>query len=127
MNMALPPRGRFEWNFNTIVSVTGFALTIAAGLIIWGYTASEVKTALRINASSIVRIETRVERLETSTRLLDAHELRLTSVEERASNAASAMRAIEMSLNALASDIRVTREIVQRIEKAQNGDTHAPD
>ncbi|WP_113154837.1 hypothetical protein [Nitratireductor sp. OM-1] len=58
---------------------------------------------------------------EADARRLDNHELRLGNVEKQASDAAAAMRAVEGTLNGLAADMRVTREILQRLEAAQRG------
>jgi hypothetical protein len=60
----------------------------------------------------------RMAAVEQAFRTIDAHELRLGTVERQAGEAATAIRAVEQALSVLTSDVRVTREIVQRLEGA---------
>lgn len=109
------PTFKWEWNPNTIAVLVGFA----AGFVAWGYTLNDLRSGRAINAEKISSLETRVSTLEGVGRVLDNHELRLATVETSARDAAAAMRAVEASLNALASDVRLTREIMERLERAQ--------
>ena len=59
--------------------------------------------------------------LEVQSRRIDNHELRIANVEKQATDAATAMRAVEATLNALTTDVKVVREILQRLEAGQNG------
>lgn len=114
MHMPKPRLGPFEINFNTVVVVICFVFT-------WAYTYAELEAGRTTNASNITRLETRVERLEVNSRLLDNHELRLGAVERQATDAATALRAVEQSISSLASDTRLMREILERLERAQSG------
>lgn len=111
------PTFRWEWNVNTVAVLTGFA----AGFVAWGYTLSELETGRLTNASNITRLEVRVERLEGTSRVLDNHELRINTVEKQAVDAATAMRSVEQAISSLASDTRLVREILERLERTQNG------
>ncbi|HWK14651.1 MAG TPA: hypothetical protein VNS02_09670 [Rhizobiaceae bacterium] len=111
------PSWKWEWNLNTIAILIGFA----AGLVAWGWTLNELQTGRSTNAANIERLDTRLTALEVSTRRLDNHELRIGNVEKQATDAATAMRAVEATLNGLAADMRVTREILQRLEAASSG------
>jgi len=111
------PRLRWEININTIAVILGFA----GGLVAWGYTLSEMTTGLETNARDIDNLSERVVAVERSIRILDNHELRLSNVERQAVDASAAMREVNTTLNSLAADMKVTREILQRIEAAQNG------
>jgi hypothetical protein len=110
------PTWKFEWNLNTIVVLIGFA----SGFVAWGWTLNEMQTGRKVNASNIERLDARVTALEVSSRQLDNHELRLSNVEKQATDAASAMRSVEATLGGLTTDIRVVREILQRLEAGQN-------
>jgi len=113
-------RGPLVYNLNTYIMVAGFLLTIAGGLIAWGFVVSEFRSALDAHGADIDRLDRRVTALEGTTRILDNHELRISNVEKQATDAATAMRAVEAALNGLAADMKVTREILQRIEAAQS-------
>lgn len=65
---------------------------------------------------SITGIQQQIEALPTMARQLDNHAYRIDRAEERAAEASQTMRAVEHTLNQLSSDIRVTREILERIE-----------
>lgn len=109
------PQWKWEWNLNTIVILIGFTTGIAA----WGATWARLNDGQAVNRGSIAKLDDRLTKLEGLTRTLDNHEFRIANVEKQTSDAASAMRAVENTLNGLATDMRVTREILQRIEAAQ--------
>jgi hypothetical protein len=110
--MVKAPSFEWTWNVNTVVVLVGFA----AGFVAWGYTLAELETGRTRNAEHIEGLNRRLSVIETEARQLANHELRIVAVERQAGDAASAMRSLEASLNSLASDMRVTREILQRIE-----------
>lgn len=116
-DMQKPRIGLFEINLNTVVVLVGFA----SGFVAWGYTLADLKAGRSENKQEIERLDTRMTALEVSSRRLDNHELRLGNVEKQATDAATAMRAVEATLNGLAADMRVTREILQRLEAASSG------
>ena len=105
MNVAAP-KFRFEWNLNTICVLVGFA----GGFIAWGYTLNEMQTGRLINAANIEQLTQRVSANEVSLRRIDNHELRLASIEKAADSATASMRALETTLNGLASDMKVTAQ-----------------
>lgn len=109
------PVWKWEWNLNTVVILLGFV----SGLVAWGMTWERVNANQQVHAENIDKLDKRVTSLETAMRQIDNHELRLSSVEKQAAEAATSMRAVETTLNGLAADMRVTREILQRIEAGQ--------
>jgi len=109
------PVWKWEWNLNTIAIILGFC----GGLIAWGMTWERMTANQDAHKESLGKLEDRVTQIETTIRQIDNHELRLVSVEKQAAEAATSMRAVESTLNSLAADMRVTREILQRIEAGQ--------
>lgn len=122
MNIPKPRVGPFEVNLNTVVVFLGFA----SGFVAWGYTISEVKSGLGMHTRGIERLDNRLTALEMQARLLDNHELRIRNVEERATDAAQAMRSVQTTLNALGTDIQVVKEILQRLENGQTVNRPVP-
>ena len=112
MTIPAPRIGPFEINLNTIVVLVGFC----SGFIAWGWTLNELKTGREINATNIEKMDARISGLEVGIRRIDNHELRLANVEQQAAGSAAAMKAVEQSIGQLSSDIRVVREILQRLE-----------
>lgn len=111
------PKFQWVWNVNTIAVLVGSA----AGFVAWGYTLSELQSGRIANAANIERLTGDVRRIDETIRRLDNHELRLGAVERQATDASVALRAVETAINSLASDMRLTREILERLERSQNG------
>lgn len=109
------PTWKWEWNLNTIVVLAGFA----SGFIAWGYTLATMQTTQKVNESGISQLEDRVSVNEVALRRIDNHELRITNIEKTAADSAQTMKSLDKSINDLSSDMRVVREILQRIESAQ--------
>ena len=113
--MASAPTWKWEWNLNTVVVLIGFA----GGFIAWGYTLADIKTGRTTNDKNIERMDTRITSAEVTLRRIDNHELRITNMEKAATDASETMKSLDKTLNSLASDMRVTKEILMRIEAAQ--------
>ena len=111
-NMHRPPF-RYELNLNTLLLFITLILTGVG----WGMAYNALVTGRDANTTNISRLEDRIVALETTGRILDNHELRITNVEVSSRDASAAMRAVETSLHALASDMRITRKLLERIEK----------
>ncbi|MDX0523043.1 hypothetical protein GOC82_19195 [Sinorhizobium medicae] len=110
--MVKTPTWKFEWNLNTLVILFGFA----GGLVAWGATWERVNANQDSQANSIDRLDKRLTAAEVSLRQIDNHELRISAVEKQAAEAATSMKAVENTLNNLSSDMRLVREILQRLE-----------
>lgn len=110
------PPFKYELNLNTLLLFVTLILTGVG----WGMAYNALVTGRDANAASIERLEGRITALETTGRVLDNHELRITNVEVSSRDASAAMRAVEASINSLASDMRITRELLERIEKGQH-------
>jgi TolA-binding protein len=116
------PRWKWEWNLNTIVVLLGFA----SGFVAWGYTLSNFGGSVAQNANEIRDLAVRVTANEVGLRRVDNHELRLTSVEKQLSDSASSIKDIQTTVNKLATDTQVAKEILQRIEATQNREADKP-
>jgi hypothetical protein len=97
MPIPTPRISPFEINLNTIVVLAGFV----SGFVAWGWTLNELQTGRAINAGNIEKLEARLAAVETTARRLDTHELRLAAVEKQAVDAATSMRALDVTLSAL--------------------------
>lgn len=109
------PTWKWEWNLNTVLQLVGFGLLLVG----WGYAVADLRQGRALNASEISDLKARVSVNEKAIRQIDNHELRITNMERAAADASSTMRSLENTLNGLASDMKVTREILQRIEASQ--------
>lgn len=107
------PPFKYELNLNTLLLFVTLILTGVG----WGMAYNALVTGRDANAANIERLEGRIVALETTGRVLDNHELRITNVEVSSRDASAALRAVETSINSLASDMRITRELLERIER----------
>lgn len=113
------PTFRWEWNPNSIVQLMSLVIMIAGG----GYVLAELQTGRAMNAANIERINTDLSRLHDRSRIIDNHELRINAMERQYEGMATLMRAAEAAINSLASDTRVMRETLIRIERQNRGPT----
>jgi len=121
MPVPLPRIGPFEVNLNTLVIIGGFM----AGIATWGATWERISSGQQRADLGIERLERRMVALEANLRTLDNHELRIAAVERAAAEASTNAREMTVTVNGVVTDIRVIREIVQRMEASQ-GNTRSP-
>ncbi|WP_234844621.1 hypothetical protein [Sinorhizobium meliloti] len=74
MTSVKAPTGKWDWNLNTLVILLGFG----GGLIAWGGDMGD-------------RLDKRVTAVEATIRQIDTHELRISSVEKQAAEAATSV------------------------------------
>ena len=114
--MPTAPTWKWEWNLNTIVMLVG----LSGGLIAWGYTLSSLETGRQQNAGNIEKLEARIVALETNTRRLDNHELRIAGLQSQMNDATTSIKTVEAAINKLTTDVQVVREILQRMEASSD-------
>lgn len=104
-------------NLNTYLQLAGFIIMILGGAVIGGILFSEIRTGLSAHTGRLDFLDTRVSKLEADTRVLDTFAIRLERVEKQAEGTATGVRNVESSINQVTSDIRLVREILQRLEQ----------
>jgi len=109
------PAWEWKWNINTVAIL----VTFIGGFVAWGYTLSAIQIGLSNNEQKIMDLSARVSVNELALRRVDSHELRITNMEKTNDTTFSSVRALEKTLGDLASDVKVTKEILQRLEAAQ--------
>ena len=106
------PTIKYEINLNTMVMLIGFTV----GAISWGASWQRISSGLEGATRQIDYLDSRVTKIEVANRQLDNHELRISALEKAQSDTATQMRSLETAINSLSSDVRVTREIVERLD-----------
>ncbi|WP_141703723.1 hypothetical protein [Methylobrevis pamukkalensis] len=125
------PTWRYEFNLNSVI----LTVTFLAGVAGWGVMYEQIRGALKVHDDAITALRTDVAALEAADRLAEpqvadlrwrvtALEAAAKSVSELQRELAKAQQDMERTIGALASDVRVTREVVQRIDR-QLGDEPA--
>lgn len=110
--MPAAPQWKWEWNPNTLFQVVQLLVLMSGGIWFLG----GVSAANEDNAKNIAALIARVGILESDSRQLDTHKLRIENLERQVIESAQGMRAVDQNINQLASDIRLVREILQRLE-----------
>jgi hypothetical protein len=106
------PRFKNELNITTLVTLFGFFAAIFAGGIAW----QTQKSASETNATAIQQLRTDVTGLQSDNRAMGNLRFRVDMLESGASNSAAAVRDLEVSVNELKTDVRVVREILERMD-----------
>lgn len=106
------PTLRYEFNLNTIVQLVGFAAIIWGFGQGWGNLDSRVKELEEAGAKRDQQIAT----LQVDTRKYDNLVYRVTVVEQASAAVTQKIDALQQAVNDQSGDIRVMREILQRIE-----------
>lgn len=105
------PRFEWTWNLNTIVVLVGFG----SGIFAWGYSWRSVDNL----AIAVEKIDVRVTALEVTPRRLDSIEFRVRANEIAKEKSDRSFELILDRLNTFGADLRVTREILERIENSR--------
>ncbi|MCO5159604.1 MAG: hypothetical protein M9939_00590 [Mesorhizobium sp.] len=108
-----------KWGPNTVISVFGFTIMLIGGLVAWGYIVAEFRGALATHTVEIEKLDRRLTAAESEIRSFGSLGIRLSNVEKQALDFATAVKAVESTLNALTTEVRVSREILQRMEASQ--------
>lgn len=126
MNKIEFERGPAKINLNTMVVVGGFLITIITMVFTGGIKFSAVNTGIENNKNAVAALSNRVSTVETVQRTVDNHELRIKTMEAQMLDSIAGIRAMETSMSQLSSDIRVVREILQRLESKSDADRRGP-
>ncbi|MGG7535366.1 hypothetical protein ACQ3G5_07825 [Rhizobium sp. 12,4] len=113
-----------EPNLNTIMHVVTLAVMAAGGVALW------VNRSRDVDELQAWRTQAQTESKELSARvgkvegLVDNLGYRVQAGEQTAAATAGAIREVQSSLNVQGGDLRVMKEILQRIEATQKRSTN---
>lgn len=129
--MQMPTRApRLEWNLNTIISLVTLVGMCVGLVTIWVDKTRDIEDLQmwRVNheqlhkerlaevAGLAGRSEERFRAIERDIQKIDRLEYRLTNTEQTTSNTAASIRELQTLVSQQAGDIKVVREILQRLE-----------
>lgn len=120
--MHLPKRApRMEWNLNTVIQIITLVTMACGGVALWVNRSRDVDELqswkLSQSAHSDV-MEARIDKVEAQ---VSNHEYRINVGEQSNANTVSSIKDVQSTLNQQSGDLKVVREILQRIEAAQKG------
>lgn len=103
---------KWEWNPNTLAIVVGFG----AGLVAWGVTYGEIKA----NIETTKEVKTDLGLLKATVGQFGLFELRTSALEQNVRTTTEDVRNTNESISSLQADVRVMREIIERIDRQLN-------
>lgn len=115
MHIPKPRIGPFEINLNSILNIITLLSLISGGGWIWANTTRDIEELQAAN----LRSEERFRTIETEVRKIDNLTYRITLTEQSTTSTASAIEELKDGFSQQSGDLKVIREILQRIEAAQ--------
>ncbi|OWV68062.1 hypothetical protein ATY76_14215 [Rhizobium sp. R339] len=112
-------KSKFDWNLNTIIQVLTLVGMAAGGVALWTNRSRDVDELQRWRTQAqqdSKELSARVGKVEG---LVDNLGFRVQAGEQSAAATAGAIREVQSSLNVQGGDLRVMKEILQRIEATQ--------
>lgn len=111
--MELPRRAqKLEWNLNTIIQLITLAGMIIGMVTIWVNKGRDIEDLQKWR----VGIEERLKPIDTEVRKLDNITYRVTVLEQTNATITSGMKDLQTLINQQSGDLKVMREILQRLE-----------
>ncbi|KAB2731547.1 hypothetical protein [Brucella anthropi] len=135
--MRLPSKGKFEWNFNTLLQLGQIAVLILGGVTIWVNRSRDIEDLAKWKLSheayhkerlAEVREEKgksdqRFQTIEADIRKLSSNQesmsYQIASNTQAIKSAADNSKEIQETLTTVRGDVRVVMEILQRLEAGQ--------
>jgi hypothetical protein len=132
-------RGKWEWNLHTIVQIVGLAILFSTGVGAWrdlqnGQNHLEewreehersVQTLIAQEAAALAALTARADNAVTAIRDLsgqvDRNGYRVAALEAKSPVVDETLKELQRTLADQSGDLKVIREILQRIEKGQRG------
>lgn len=114
--MELPRRAqKLEWNLNTVIQVITLLMMCGGGVTIWVNKGRDIEELQKWQARS----EERFRALETEVRKIDNLAYRVASTEQSSTSTAAAIKEVQGLISQQAGDLKVIKEILQRVEGGQ--------
>ncbi len=114
-DMHIPPIDK-RLNINTIISLAGFALTLAGGVYAYSQFTSQVIYTSQELAAYKAATDVRITAVELAARQFDRLEFRISAAEDSNASIARGLDDLQSAVANQSGDIRVIVEIVKRLE-----------
>lgn len=133
--MGISRAPKLEWNLNTVLQLISLLTFLAGGIYVWTNATRDIEELQRWKAghdqyhkerlAEVKAIEGRTEErfrsIESEVRKIDGLAFRVAATEQSAASTAAAIKDLQALVSAQSGDIKVIREILQRLEAGQRG------
>lgn len=117
------PLFKNEFNWSTVSIFVGFVIMIAGSGAAWqnmkngqDTISNDLATHQKISDAERAAMQARVKEIEIEARRIDNINYRLTSVEQFGAGVTASLREMQTAVNDINSEMRVMREILQRMD-----------
>ena len=117
------PLFKNEFNWSTVSIFVGFVIMIAGSGAAWqnmkngqDTLTNDLATHQKISEAEKTAMQARVKEIEIEARRIDNINYRLTSVEQFGAGVTASLREMQTAVNDINSEMRVMREILQRMD-----------
>lgn len=114
MNISAP-KVRYEVNLNTIIVLVGFGSMAIGWGITWGQNTTDIKTLMEFRTEALVVL-----------RQVDSLNFRMTAAEASGAAVTRGMSDLQSAVSQQSGDIKVVREILQRLERQSSPAAFTP-
>ena len=132
--MGISRAPKLEWNLNTVLQLISLLTFLAGGIYVWTNATRDIEELQRWKAghdqyhkerlAEVKAIEGRTEErfrsIESEVRKIDGLAFRVAATEQSAASTSAAIKDLQTLVSAQSGDIKVIREILQRLEAGQH-------
>lgn len=119
MQIPKPTIGPFAINLNTILNLATLLGMIGFSAFTWANTTRDIKELQTWRITETAHSETLEARVDKVEAQVSNHEYRINQSEQSNANTANSIKDVQSTLNQQSGDLKVVREILQRIEASQ--------
>lgn len=116
--MQLPPKGKIEWNLNTLLQLAQIAFVVIGGVTLWVNQTRDITDLQTWRTEAVADIKNLKDDVRKVDTKVEGLQYRATSTEQQVANMNAALKEIQAAVNQQTGDVRLVREILQRIEAA---------
>ena len=138
--MGISRAPKLEWNLNTLLQIISLLTLLSGGIYVWANTTRDIEELQRwraeheqYNTERLAevkaregRTEERFRSIESEVRKIDNLSYRIAAAEQSAASTAAAIKDLQALVSAQSGDIKVIREILQRIDAGRRDSTGRP-
>ncbi|WP_411507877.1 hypothetical protein [Brucella anthropi] len=117
--MQLPPKGKIEWNLNTLLQLAQIAFVVIGGVTLWVNQTRDITDLQAWRTEAVADIKNLKEDVRKVDTKVEGLQYRTTSTEQQVANMNAALKEIQAAVNQQTGDVRLVREILQRLEAGQ--------
>ncbi len=117
--MQLPPKGKIEWNLNTLLQLAQIAFVVIGGVTLWVNQTRDITDLQAWRTEAVADIKNLKDDVRKVDTKVEGLQYRTTSTEQQVANMNAALKEIQAAVNQQTGDVRLVREILQRLEAGQ--------